>query len=791
MRKIFFFLTPLLLFVPLPLWAADDLLTPTQQDLSMHYLSMIFGVVDGVLHGTGSQILGKMFSTFNSAILLMSAVIITYIFITSILNTAHEGEFLGRKWSSIWVPLRTVTGIGLLLPKASGYSMIQVLVMWVIVQGVGAADHLWKTTLDYLQQSGAVVQAEQNINGGSVDNSAFFTKVIAPIFKSEVCMLALQQAEAKQNQPQRVQVPNFAASLHIGNTSTGAPVNYAQDSSAAIFFPGTFQDTAFKDSLRGTCGRLQWNFIKPQQSGESAAQLAVGMSTALQQLAFSLLPLAQSVANRITDPNAQPVSSGDPMLFPVTRLVGASMTYFGIMKPLLNTGGGADAKYKSFIKRSGELGWVLAGSYYYQIAALSQSARKNNNAAADLSSNVEPQFNPNYAGDPFNSFKDNPTNKVVVEYIVNNLKSITSENGPIDQYAVKEAALSKQQSGNTDSGDSGYKFPGLSDVKTSGGGFGSAVNGIMGFIFNKLMSGTAEFQKKLSDAVGSGGMDPIFGLVTIGNSLVTQIETAWVGIFIGIIGLGLVNVGVGLAAGFWSVGLAVNIALAVITLLMSFLPLFTIWAGINFVLGCTLSYYIPLLPFILFLLGTITWFAAVLEAIIAAPLVALGITHPEGHDFLGKAEQATMLLASVFLRPILMIFGFIFGIILSYVAIELFNKGFVIAIQFLREYNGDFLVIVYQTAVMSVYTATTLAIISRSFSMIYEVPNKVLRWIGGPTESGGEESIMQQISGQQKQDVGAIAQKAPSGESGVQASKLGADIGKGIAELKKSKTTAK
>ena len=56
---------------------------------------------------------------------------------------------------------------------------------------------------------------------------------------------------------------------------------------------------------------------------------------------------------------------------------------------------------------------------------------------------------------------------------------------------------------------------------------------------------------------------------------------------------------------------------------------------------------------------------------LAAPLVAFGLTHPEGHDFLGEAKQGAILLLGVFLRPVLMVIGLIAGMILSYVALRI------------------------------------------------------------------------------------------------------------------------
>src|SRR4051812_37253138 len=51
-------------------------LTPPDTDLSVGYLSNIFGTVDGVLVGTGSQLLGAMFGIFNGAVLVLGGIVI-------------------------------------------------------------------------------------------------------------------------------------------------------------------------------------------------------------------------------------------------------------------------------------------------------------------------------------------------------------------------------------------------------------------------------------------------------------------------------------------------------------------------------------------------------------------------------------------------------------------------------------------------------------------------------------------------------------------------------------------
>jgi defect in organelle trafficking protein DotA len=81
------FIPFLSIFLTLFLWPAlglsqDDAsggtiqLTVAPNDLSVRFLSNIFGVVDGVLHGSGSQIFGQMFGVFNSAVLTLGMTIL-------------------------------------------------------------------------------------------------------------------------------------------------------------------------------------------------------------------------------------------------------------------------------------------------------------------------------------------------------------------------------------------------------------------------------------------------------------------------------------------------------------------------------------------------------------------------------------------------------------------------------------------------------------------------------------------------------------------------------------------
>ena len=125
-------------------------------DKSVQMLNHIFGDVinklalDGDIEGVNetSNILASMFSVFNSSVLVIGSIIITYIAIIGVIHTANDGVALGRKWSSLWVPVRLVFSALMLLPTTSGYSMIQLFVFMIALWGAGAANSTYKSGIE-------------------------------------------------------------------------------------------------------------------------------------------------------------------------------------------------------------------------------------------------------------------------------------------------------------------------------------------------------------------------------------------------------------------------------------------------------------------------------------------------------------------------------------------------------------------------------------------------------------------------------------------------------------------
>lgn len=189
-----------------------------------------------------------------------------------------------------------------------------------------------------------------------------------------------------------------------------------------------------------------------------------------------------------------------------------------------------------------------------------------------------------------------------------------------------------------------------------------------------------------------------------------------------------------------------------------FMPLGLAISSVIFLMGVMLGMYLPFLPFMIYTFTAIGWIIAVIEAMIAAPLVALGVTHPQGHDLLGKSEQAIILLLGIFIRPSAILLGFIASIYLLKEVLMLVNTGFLTLIPSTLSVSDGLNVNQFIAnnimifGVLMVYIYIIMAVVNQVFSIIFQVPEKILRWIGAAPEHSG-------IS----QMVGEVKQGAQSG----------------------------
>ena len=880
-----FFLTMLSIFFPI-LALADDSssmsFAPPPSDMSVTFLGNVFGMVDGVLHSTGSQIMGIMFGVFNAAVLSLGGIVMIYIILVSTMNTAHEGQMLGQKWSSIWVPTRAVIGLALLIPKASGYCMMQIFVMWVVLQGVGVADKIWGAALDYMNRGGVIIQADMD---PSTSMNAAGSEVItgaSKILFGQVCMIGLQtQLEtlrasylaARDNNktgpctgtPSATMkafcdepVPDF-----INSVSPITTYNYASDTLLTYVqpMPVLAADSIYA-GLGGVCGTITWNSITAdlQKVSEHITTLSdsdmdtmkASRAAAVEQLYLSLSTTAREIVandpqintSASTDNDASVVaanqfgvplaSSGDticagmsdncptwgaypgttaPVLLTGTELQEAVEDYNAVMAPTINlmqeakNNDDANSERK-FISKAESKGWIMAGSYFFDLARLNGSAASTTKTDSNTGL-AGSTFDTNDMKSAFGQDACEGYYSVLCEFFTyNSPTAVTDVANLIDGTGIANAPSGQpdytQMSNNivfpviNSPGAStvyGYAYnaafinlPGQSGVQKETDfsvtidfapphlgsapkqkcsklnfGFGkftdpicTGVNILLSILWTQLAAYIVMAMQYavqiMINIVLIYPLESFTGLFHHGVEILDKTDVNPI-LALAKMGVTYINFSMDTFIAAAIAAVAGSFSPTMLPFLMMTLPLFFAWLGVMVGMGFLTAYYIPFLPYMIFTFGVIAWMMSVIEAMVAAPVVALGIAHPEGHDALGKSEQGLMILLNIFLRPGMMIIGYIAAIALSFVGVWIMTAGFQNVLDYLSSdavwANKD------STSITAVpwasyfgqffgaltYMMMYLTIVQKAFTLIAVLPDKVLRWIGGQPEGVGQETM--------------------------------------------------
>jgi len=648
---------PLLLLTLFPLLSHAqvfaNIFQVSDQDASLGYINSIFGQVTGTLTDESQRsLMGDIFNIFNAAVMSLGGLVVAYTYVVSTIASAHEGETLGKNWSSIWIPFRTVAGIALMIPANTGYNILQGFFFWVITQSIGAADVVWSNALDYLKQGGQLVLP-------AAEAPAAFVTAAGNAFQSLVCSYAYPSLAQTSYQPPRV-VTNYSDGdlVQPGDTFIIGPYDPSTQ------YPGVIA-TACGTSVLG-------NAANPFYSDTYAAVLA--MTTALSPIASHLVTSQQNPGNY--GALYQAATSAWSVMFTAAQRI------------LLERG--TDTEFMDDAKKEG---WISAGSYYYDMLQL------YDNTITSVNSIIVSYYTQTFASYPNSAIYSS----LATQWVNNAVANLPSATGgasttlyPPNQYTQ-------------------YKV--LNDLS------------------NALATYMNNFMTQISGA--SGTTNPILGIQKFGADLLTALDH---GVIVALLPvLNVIAIITGAADVAWYTAVA-NILLALIELpiLAILVPIVAPILIPLFLVGAILAFYVPLIPFMVFTFAAIGWLVSVIETMIAAPLVALGVVIPEGtSQVFGKAEPAVMLIVSVFLRPTLMLFGMITALGLSYISIRVLNLGIyrILDKVFLNGLNS----LTSGLAIMILYGLIIMSIITKSFNLIHIIPDRLLRWIGGGQESFGSE----------------------------------------------------
>lgn len=718
--------------------------TPTQDDYAVtHMLAKTFGDVTGNIFGATvgagdfANIMGTAIAYFNFAVMFFGTVVLIYVTVFGVVNTANDGYALGKKWSSTYTMLRIGGAAASLIPTASGYSIIQLMALQIVVWGVGIADTTWRETVNAV-----MTKSLPNAFMAQEGDGAAVNKLASDMLLAKICALELNATLG--------QVTNGATDIKAVAESTSRLDGSVLGAGGTLVDTTTytFRDTAPQPAANGEaiCGRVIFEFKKKITYGSNLASVS---SNAYQMMGYELTnsvafteDLADQIVKNVTG------AAFNAMDLKLTTLAAQIHAGTGIDNKLyqeaindylntmksgydsnLATLNGTSPIIKSFLQDSTEQGWVFAGMWHRRLSQIQEAIKD--------SYRVYPR-------------SEAPNTQMILR------TAPQLDQGFLTQYAQAQtlAATAIQNGGEEwDVANPGVKKPGSAplNIDFESGDVSHTWKKWTASIGQSIVAGIIDL---IAIPDTGGWHDPVIQVKNLGDYTMVWAESAIAAKSLLVIGINAADAAadtalnpapgklVNLVTGAQDTKTRwVQFALSTIDELWGLIAP-SLW-GLLYV-GYFMSIFLPMVPYMIFTLAVVGWLIAVIETIIAAPMWAVMHMTPEsGGSFIGSQQQGYLLLLSVFFKPVLTVLGLIVSLIVLRPVMDYVNTGFIgqMATQQSDSVTGLGSIFGYLLA----YAFLTLAVFLAIFALPQDMGDRVLKWISAGIGGLGEKEAMGRI----------------------------------------------
>lgn len=611
---------------------------PTCDDVTVGILQHIFGpIIDVLVKGadpntvaSASNLLATLFTFFNSGILVVATIIVSYVAVMGAVNTANDGEAMGKAWSAVWTPVRIVAGGAVLLPSTSGYSFIQMFVLMISLWSIGFANGIYKLGMGMgvLKPDGIVATSYQT--GTYFGLRDFAKQYLAAAY----CARAANTIYADAAGNPMVMANSAQADKQV---TTGTRTDYT-------FF---IKDRNAATNLGGgepICGTVTLTAYAPSgsYSDTSGAQAALDnvraalMAHKLQAAVDLMKDIDNWVAtmpSAINQPGWDKVLSSEFNSIVKKR---EDQVVAAIADQMTASEGSVNTGVTAFLDGMTKGGWAMAGGWYQRVGLLRS---KVSTITSESVGNVSA---PSLSGLPDDARSSLLKSSVTTVAETISKKAEQAGNGYDASTSVKPEDLASM-----------LPKDGSSDVNV--GALDADMSTKVTYFMNGLM------QKSTDLVIGSGpGVDSISRMKLVGDLLSSYqamlwaadvgIKTAMTAARVVVGGVGGVQV-LGTKADFrgvtdplWEWIMAVPVP--ILAKLTSYVGYLAFYFGVA----------LPSVPYTLFMIAVVGWVLGVLQTTIAAPLWAIMHMRPS-QTFVGSEAQGYLLLMALFVRPALAVIG--------------------------------------------------------------------------------------------------------------------------------------
>ena len=682
-----------------------DSMTPQSTDLSVQMLDSLFT--------DKTQGIGSAFAAFLQVVNLVSLAfgvcMFTYMAIVGTLNTAQDGELLGRKWSSMWLPVRFVAVAAVMSPLGSGYSAAQHGMLWLAREGAGAASWAWSAAASHIARGGdSTASAVAPKVGADLDEA------MRSIWRAEACVAAFR---AYYGQPASFG-RTVTRTADDGYVIRWGAIGGSNDISGEACGTLATQTYAPPPQLPMTGFDESGTSVPMASPGSPLVDLSVMSQVTKAELDGALLAADVLSASTLTtvmcgqpasgDVPATPACATDKKAVVEAAISRAGMVYSGVLTPIVSQATSSAGSVQSVVSSLTQQGWVKAGAVMYQLASIESQ-----------SSSIA-HWSPTVTAPP-------------------------------------EGADSTKVLGIAGAGDA-Y-------VESWQSGLAVAPSTAM----SSVLSPGRSLARWLGTLIGGDPSNPKHSLLQMKNSGdiimdVCATAMATLGWFGGKVGGAVSAVGDVVGAASWLLGPA-GAALKGVLQFGGYV-IVPMWA-----VGIAMSLVIPLQAVTLWIGSVLGWVMAIFEAMLAAPIWLAAHMHPEGEDLSGKGTAGYLILLEVSARPLMMVGGLLAGLAISDRFLRFAAMIWWSSVDSVQSNTITGPVSILVLAML--YCALCFTIIRSAFGMVHDVPTTVMRWIGGQHavhDKGaqfGQEARQSAGAGTQRGEVmGGHLLKGVSGASG-------------------------
>ncbi len=631
-----------------------------------------------------STVLGEIFAVLNAGLLAIGALFVGYNVIAGVAQTAQDGEFLGKRFNSLWVPFRVLTGVVSLVPIFKGWSLAQLIMIWFSVMGVGLANLGTTAVVKYLKTGGSLSVARPTSES---------QKFVAELYRINLCMSSLNAESSGGYAKSTVQ--------HDGGTS---------------YFYGRNGDS--------TCGEV-WMPGTTRGNAEYKAS-AIAANKAYNDIDSKVREATNRFVKSIKDSHAASGGGGSSGQSraglieygdnDVMRLAQEYTRLLAATKAATRKASHKDQVFSVMERSVDEMGFVALGAWYSTIASVSTEVGAAMDVQASVIKSAPDPGNPAFSGSMGDEYRGA---LAIMNGRADRGKSENKDASmPGDENALVQQATKKMKGSLC-----GNENMASATAQGSGPfGVGSGGQGLLGLVLRCSTNSDRSALLRMKNtgdyvsALGFTGMTTAFFIQGAAKGAENAAQSA--GPFSAITSL-LSGPLVGVIVGYSEM-------LAYMMKVMVFF-------------GMMLSTYLPLLPYIAWLGAILSWLTVVVESVVASPLWAFAHLDTDGEGMGRRTEHGYVFILNVLFRPILMVTGFMLAALMMDVIGGFFFSTYLHAVGSAQadSMTGLFAIVFY----VAIFFTTAVMIVNLSVNLIHYVPDSVLGWIGkGDHDRGVKEA---------------------------------------------------